>query len=71
MPFAATWMKLEILVLSEVRKRKTNTIYHLYVECEIQHKWTYLQNRKTHRDGGRLVVAKAGGGNGMHKELGW
>ena len=26
MPFAATWMQLEIIILSEVRKRKTNTI---------------------------------------------
>ena len=26
MPFAATWMDLETLILSEVRKRKTNTI---------------------------------------------
>ena len=26
MPFAGTWMELEILILSEVRKRKTNTI---------------------------------------------
>ena len=26
MPFAATWMKLEILILSEVRKSKTNTM---------------------------------------------
>ena len=25
MPFAATWMELEILILSEVRKRKTKT----------------------------------------------
>ena len=25
MPFAATWMQLEIIILSEVRKRKTNT----------------------------------------------
>ena len=25
MPFAATWMELETLILSEVRKRKTNT----------------------------------------------
>ena len=26
MPLAATWMDLEITILSEVRKRKTNTI---------------------------------------------
>ena len=26
MPFAATWMQLEILILSKVRKRKTSTI---------------------------------------------
>ena len=24
MPFAATWMELEVLILSEIRKRKTN-----------------------------------------------
>ena len=26
MPFAATWMDVEMIVLSEVRKRKTNII---------------------------------------------
>ena len=26
MPFAATWMKLDILILREVKKRKTNTL---------------------------------------------
>ena len=32
-PFAATWMELEILKLSEVGLQKTNTTwYHLYVE---------------------------------------
>ena len=36
MPFAATWMDLEIIILSEVRKRKTSAIwYHLYVKSKI------------------------------------
>ena len=26
MPFAATWMDSEIIILSEVKKRKTNTM---------------------------------------------
>ena len=33
MPFAATQMDLEIIILSEVNQRKTNIMwYHLYVE---------------------------------------
>ena len=33
MPFAATWMGLEIIILSEVSQTKTNIIcYHLYAE---------------------------------------
>ena len=33
MPFAATWMDLEIKIWSEFRQRKTSIIcYHLYVE---------------------------------------
>ena len=35
MPFAATWMDLEIIILSEVSQRKTNIIWHhLYVESQ-------------------------------------
>ena len=47
MPFAATWMDMEIIRLSEVSQRKTNIIwYHFYVESRKKsHKWTYLQNR--------------------------
>ena len=36
MPFAATWMDLEINILSKVSQKKTNTIgCHLYVESKI------------------------------------
>ena len=35
MPFAATWMDLEIVILSEIRHRKTNIIqYHVYEESK-------------------------------------
>ena len=35
MPLAATWMDLEIIILSEVsQQRKTNIIYHLHVESK-------------------------------------
>ena len=34
-PFAATWMDLEIIILSEVRQTKTNIIsYHLHAETK-------------------------------------
>ena len=33
MPFAATWMQLENIMLSEVRERKT-IWHHLYVESK-------------------------------------
>ena len=58
MPFAATWMNLEI-----IRWRKTNIIwYHLYVKSKKKKEeennknyvvfveWTYLQSRKRPRD---------------------
>ena len=66
MPFAATWMQLEVLI-----KRKTNMKwYHLYVEYKIGHKWTYLWYRFTDIEN-RLVVAKGErGGSRMDGEFG-
>ena len=35
MPFAATWMDLEVIILSEVSQTKISIIwYHLYVESK-------------------------------------
>ena len=48
MLFAAMWMYLEVIKLGEVRKSKTNTVWHhLYVESKIWHKWTYVFREKT------------------------
>ena len=46
MPFAATWMHLEMATLSEVRQRRDILWHSLYVESTKKwYKWTYLQNR--------------------------
>ena len=38
-PFAATWMDLEIIILSEVSQTKTSIKwYHLYVDSKVGHK---------------------------------
>ena len=51
MPFAATWMDLEIIILSEVRQRKTNIIwYHLYVESKKMIQMNlFTKQKQTHR----------------------
>ena len=74
MPYAATWMELETLILGEViRKRRTNTIWcHLYVESLIWHKLIELQNRNRLTDLKNRIVAGNGvvGGSGMDWSLG-
>ena len=46
MPFTATWMDPEVIMLSEVSQRKTHIIwYHLHWNLKKEHKWTYLQKR--------------------------
>ena len=49
MQFSATWMDLEMVILSEVRHRRRNIIWHpLYAESKNKwYTWTYLQNRLT------------------------
>ena len=61
MPFAATWMELEFLILSEVRKWINTVWHHLYVESKIWHNWLIYKTEwradlclpgKRERDGG-------------------
>ena len=48
MPFAATWMNLEIIILSEVSQTKTNITCNTYMwNLKRRYKGTYLQNRLT------------------------
>ena len=66
MPFAATWMQLEIIILSEVsqkEKYKYHVIY-LHVESKIWHKWTSLRNRSRIKDIENRSVAAKGLGRG-------
>ena len=64
MPSAATWMDLEIIILSETEKDKYHMISFV---CGIQkkwYKWTYLENRNRVPDieNKRLPTGKGGGG---------
>ena len=34
MPFAVTWMDLDIVILSEVNQKEIDNVYHLYVESK-------------------------------------
>ena len=51
MPFAATWMDLESIILSEISQIKNEVWHTFYVESKKKwYKWTYLQNRKRFTD---------------------
>ncbi|XDA82129.1 hypothetical protein R6Z07F_012049 [Ovis aries] len=66
MPFAATWMQLEIIILSEVRERQIPW-YHLHVEFKNRTQMNLSMKQKKnqgHRE--QLVTAK---GEGV--EEGW
>ena len=68
-PFAAIWMDLENVILSEVGQ--TEDKYHMTSPMESKkkrYKWTYLQNRKTCTDLEiELMVAQ---GKGQLRTLG-
>ena len=67
MPFAAAWMELGIIILSEVSQKEKDKYhkdrYHLYMESKTWHERTCLQNRNRLTDvQNRLTVAKGSWG---------
>ena len=71
MPFAAIWVDLEIIILSEESQTKINTIwYHLYVESKIWHKWTYLWKRNRLTDIEETCDCQGVGREGRIESLG-
>ena len=50
MPFAATWMDLEIIILSEVSQTRNIVRYHLYVRSKTMIQMNLLiKQKQTHR----------------------
>ena len=73
MPFAATWMDIEIIILSEVSQTKANIIwYHLYVESKklIQMN-LFTKQKQTHRLRNQTYSYQRGKVRGRDKLGGW
>ena len=62
MPFAATWMGLEIIILNEAKKKKANTIWHyLNVGSKVWH----TSMKQTDSKNKLLLAAGVGWGGGQ------
>ena len=69
MPFTAAWMGRETLIISKVRKRKTNIIwYHFHLESNIPHNERF--HRKETHGLGEQTCGCQGGGSWMDWEFG-
>ena len=70
MPFASTWMELEIIILSEVRESQTSyDIAHMW-NLKKMIKQTYLQNKNRLTDIEiELMITKGNGRGGGGREI--
>ena len=63
LPFAATWMDLEGITLSELSQKKVNTVwYHLYMESKKYNKLVNITKRSRLTDIENKLVVTSGGG---------
>ena len=63
LPFAATWMDLVDIILSEISQTKKNTVwYHLNVESKIYNKLVNITKKQIHGYREQISVASGEGG---------
>ena len=68
MPFAATWMDLEIIILNELSQRQILCDITYMWNLKILGKWIYLQNWNRLTNWKQIMVTKVGnGGEGRNK----
>ena len=58
MSFAATWINLDIIILSEVSQTKTDIWYHLYVKSKKMTQMNLFTKQKQTHIGNQLMVTK-------------
>ena len=66
MPFAATWMELEILILNEVSKKEKRQIPNVITQMNLSTKKKQTLGHREQTGGGQ----RGGGGDGMDWEFG-
>ena len=57
LPFATSWMDLEIIILSGINQTEKEILYHIHVESEKKKPQNYFKNRLIDIDA-KLMVTK-------------
>ena len=73
MPFAATWMELEIITVSEVSQKKKNKYHMILLICGIQNMTQMnlsMKQKLTHKHREQTCGCQGGGGWEMDWECG-
>ena len=65
MPFAATWMDREVIILSEVSQTKANIMCHLYAESK---KWILIYKTEIDKTNLQLPKGVVEGGVGEERQ---
>ena len=74
MPFAATWMQLEIIILSEISQKEKDKYHMISLICGIQNMTQMnitMKQKQTHGHREQTCGGQGGGGWGRDGMGGW